>query len=155
DFPDDLLHIVEVARIRLLTPDRLAFTVRLDGARIFAEGETLESFGPAPHDTLQELELRLADVDQPTDPDSAQPRPGFGSDSPKRVDGKILQEPPDPLGSDDGQAVGLFPARGDLGQELVGSYAGGGGQPRFVADARLDLACHVDAQSQIPRVLRH
>jgi hypothetical protein len=34
-----------------------------------------------------------------------------------------LEEPFDPLGRDDGEAVGLLPAGRDLGEELVGRHA--------------------------------
>ena len=54
--------------------------------------------------------------------------------------GSFCRNALDPLGRDDGQAVRLLPARGDLGEKLVRRDAGRGRQPRLLADLRSSAA---------------
>ena len=77
---------------------------------------------------IRAFSIDLADIDELLDADRAQFLRGDRADAPERFHRQLLQEPLDALGRDHGQAVGLLPARGDLGEELVRRDAGGGGE---------------------------
>ena len=62
------------------------------------------------------------------------------ADAGEAFDGERREKGVDVFGLDDEEAVGLAPVGGDLGEELVGGDAGGGGEVELVADGVADGA---------------
>src|SRR5262249_15474702 len=142
----------QVLRVGLLVTDGLALLIRVDGAVVLAEGEPAQAGRPAPDRPLEDLVGRRPHVDEPEDPLRAQPRRRLWPDAPERIDGEPLEEALDALRRDDRQAVGLLPARRDLGEELVGRDARRRGQLRLLADPLLEAPGDLRAEGLAPRV---
>src|SRR3989475_12578320 len=73
---------------------------------------------------------------------------GHRADAPQRLDRELLQELLDSLRGNHGEAVGLLPAGGDLGEELVRRHARRGGEPELAADALLDALGDVRSEER-------
>ena len=148
----DRLEVLEVLRVGLLAADRLALLVGIDRALVDRRRRGCAATRPSCRRRCWSTSVgRRADVDRRAMPGGAQLAGRHGPDAPERVDGKLLEEPLHALGRDDGQAVRLLPARGDLREELVRRDAGRGRQPRLLADPRLEAPRDVRRRAARPR----
>ena len=97
----------------------MARAVRHHRPRVVAVGKPAQPFGQAPNFALQFLKIESPDIDHAFDAQRPQPCRGLRPDAPERIDGQRLQKLLDAVGRDHREAVGLAPARRDLGEKLV------------------------------------
>ena len=127
----------------------------LDKAAFDALGEYDEPAEPFARPAAGEVLVPgNTNIDELRDAYGAQLLRGHRADAPERLDRQLLQEALDALGRDDGEPVGLFPAGGDLGEELVRRHAGRGGEIQLFSYFILDPARDVHRQRLAPAVLR-
>src|ERR1051325_10882623 len=150
-------HLVQrdVLRERVLARPRLALARRHDGRLVDAAGELPEAGAPFAEardellirEALQIVHRRDAHLDQH----------GLGrlADAGDLAHGEADQEALHLVGADHEAAVRLLPVRGDLGEELVGGDAGGGGERRLRADLAADRLRGLRGGGDAGQLLRH
>ena len=114
--------------------DGLRGTVRLNGIVVDAAGKFVETHAVAAKALLESGEVEGSDVAYRADVDFCQAARGYFAHAGNALDRERREEVEDLGGPDDEEAVGLAPVGGDLGEELVGGYSGGGGEVLFGAD---------------------
>src|SRR5258706_511779 len=149
----DREQIREVFLVGVLVGKRLAPLVGLDRPRVLAARQRFQPAGEASHRAMQPLVLRRAHVEQPFDADCAQLLGGDGAHARERFDGQLAKELLHSLGRDHREPVGLLPARGDLGEELVGRDARGGAEIQLPADKRFQLLRDVARERLTPEIV--
>src|SRR2546425_1034149 len=129
---------------RLLLADRLALP--LVRHRALRETAGLGEEVPAPAaEPLRELgPLERPEIGDGPDVTLVQEMLGLGSDPRNDPDPQRIEKRLDLLRSHDREPVGLLEIGGDLGDELVGTYAHRGGQPFLAHDLRLEPAGALD-----------
>src|SRR5207244_11357469 len=125
---------------RLLLADGLALP--LVRHRALRETAGLAEECPAPAaEPLRELRpLERPEIGDGPDVTLVQEMLGLGSDPRNDPDPQRIEKRLDLARPHDGEPVGLLEIGGDLGDELVGTYAHRGGQPFLAHDLRLEPA---------------